>query len=99
TLRAEEGPLTVPIKYEITSNNVAFNREVVLEGLGVGLLPMALVGQDLQAGRLVRLLEEYEIVDGAAEVRLAYMSRTLVPARVRAFIDHTVEFIEECAVK
>jgi hypothetical protein len=27
------------------------------------------------------------------------MSRTLVPARVRAFIDHTVEFIEECAVK
>ena len=45
--------------------------------------------------RLVRLLGEHELLDTAAEVRLAYMSRSMVPARVRAFIDHAVAYFEE----
>ena len=93
--RAEGAPLVVPLRYEITSNNAAFNREVVLAGLGMGLLPLALVEDDLREGRLVRLLGDHEILDTAAEVRLAYMSRTMVPARVRAFIDHAVAYFEE----
>lgn len=95
TFRAEGEPLVVPLQYEITSNNAAFNREVVLAGLGMGLLPLALVEGDLREGRLVRLLGEHEILDTAAEVRLAYMSRTMVPARVRAFIDHAVAYFQE----
>ena len=35
-----------------------------------------------------------EIVDGAIEIRLAYSSRTLLPAKVRAFIEHAAEFFE-----
>lgn len=95
TFRADGAPLVVPLRYEITSNNAAFNREVVLAGLGMGLLPLALVEDDLREGRLVRLLGDHEILDTAAEVRLAYMSRTMVPARVRAFIDHAVAYFEE----
>ena len=95
TFRAEDVPLTVPLRYEITSNNAAFNREVVLAGHGMGLLPLALVDDDLREGRLIRLLGEHEILDTAAEVRLAYMSRTMVPTRVRAFIDHAVAHFQE----
>jgi DNA-binding transcriptional LysR family regulator len=86
--------MDIPINYEITSNNPIFNRDVVLEGFGVGLLPMTLVEQDLKTGRLVRLLEEYEITDTAAEVRLAYISRTLLPAKVTTFIDHAAGFFD-----
>ncbi|MBB3258683.1 DNA-binding transcriptional LysR family regulator [Paraburkholderia bannensis] len=94
TFRIERENVAVPIKYEIASNNPLFNRDIILEGFGVGLLPFALVEQDIKAGRLVRLLENFEIVDTAAEVRLAYIGRTLLPAKVRAFIDHTAEFFE-----
>ncbi|RYP55636.1 hypothetical protein DL771_012213 [Monosporascus sp. 5C6A] len=70
TFRAEGAPLVVPLRYEITSNNAAFNREVVLAGLGMGLLPLALVEDDLREGRLVRLLGDHEILDTAAEAWL-----------------------------
>ncbi|MGV2292295.1 LysR substrate-binding domain-containing protein [Trinickia sp. YCB016] len=95
TFRTEEEEVTVPIKYDIVSNNAVFNREMVLRGLGLGLLPLALVQPELQAGRLVRLLDEYEIMEESIEIRLAYATRTLLPAKVRAFIDHATGFYEE----
>ncbi|CAB3791290.1 HTH-type transcriptional regulator PgrR [Paraburkholderia ultramafica] len=95
TFRMDHENVAVPINYEIASNNPIFNRDIVLEGFGVGLLPVALVEQDIKAGRLVRLLEDFEIADTAAEVRLAYIGRALLPAKVRAFIDHTAEFFEQ----
>jgi len=92
--RVENETVAVPINYEIASNNPVFNRDVVLEGFGVALLPMSLVEQDIKTGRLVRLLERFEITDTVAEIRLAYIGRALLPAKVRAFIEHTVEFFE-----
>ncbi|WP_341318405.1 LysR family transcriptional regulator [Paraburkholderia sp. IMGN_8] len=94
TFRMDQQNVAVPINYEIASNNPIFNRDIILEGFGIGLLPITLVEQDLEAGRLVRLLQDFEIADTAAEVRLAYIGRALLPAKVRAFIDHTAEFFE-----
>ena len=94
TFRMDEADVEFPISYQITSNNPIFNRDVLLRGFGVGVLPITLVEQDLKTGRLVRLLEDFEIADTAAEVRLAYMGRTLLPPKVRAFIDHATEFFE-----
>ncbi|WP_341318439.1 LysR substrate-binding domain-containing protein [Paraburkholderia sp. IMGN_8] len=90
----EQESVAFPINYGITSNNPIFNRDILLEGFGVGVLPTPLVEQDIKAGRLVRLLEEFEIADTAAEVRLAYIGRALLPAKVRAFIDHATECFE-----
>lgn len=69
----------------------------MLQGFGVALLPITLVEHDIKAGRLIRLLEQFEIADTAAEVRLAYMGRTLLPPKVRAFIDHASQFFEDGA--
>ena len=86
--------ITVPLKADVTSNNAVLNRELVLEGFGLGVLPAALVRNELASGKLVSLLDDFEIVDGAIEIRLAYSSRTLLPAKVRAFIEHAAEFFE-----
>ncbi|MEX3900682.1 hypothetical protein [Paraburkholderia sp. BR10954] len=94
TFQIDHETVAVQIKYEIASNNPIFNRDIILEGYGVGLLPFALVAQDIKVGRLIRLPEGFEIVDTAAEVRLAYIGRTLLPTKVRAFIDHSAEFFE-----
>ncbi|KVD11337.1 LysR family transcriptional regulator [Burkholderia ubonensis] len=63
-------------------------------GIRLFLLPSPLVQDDLASGRLVRVLDSFRIVDDATELRLAYSSRTLLPAKVRAFIDHAVAFFD-----
>jgi DNA-binding transcriptional LysR family regulator len=90
-----QGAVEMPIRYDIASNSAAFNREMVMRGLGLGALAVPLVEEDIRAGRLVRLLEPFEIAEGAVEIRLAYNTRTLLPAKVRAFIDHASEFFVE----
>ncbi|MHB9841755.1 LysR family transcriptional regulator [Paraburkholderia terrae] len=97
TFRMQHEDVTVPINYEISSNNPVFNRDIILGGFGIGLLPETLVEQDIKTGRLIRLLEEFEIADTLAEVRLAYIGRAMLPAKVRAFIDHAAEFLEQRA--
>ncbi|WP_321956520.1 LysR family transcriptional regulator [Paraburkholderia bannensis] len=92
TFRIDGEDLTVPLKYEIASNNPEFNREMVLQGFGIGILPQGLVQTELDEGRLVTLLDDYPMSDMQIEIRLAYTSRTLLPAKVRAFIDHATEF-------
>ena len=94
TFRDGDEDVTVTMRYEVASNNPEFNREMVLEGFGIGVLPAALVAEELRTGRLVTLLDNYEIVNAAIEIRLAYNTRTLLPAKVRAFIDHATSFYE-----
>lgn len=97
TFRAGGEDVTVRLKYDIASNNPDFNRAMVLEGFGIGILPRPLVQRELATGQLVTVLDEFPIVDAQIEIRLAYASRTLLPAKVRAFIDHATEFFSDAA--
>ena len=95
TFRLDDRDLVVPLTYHVASNSPLFNREMVLEGLGIGAMPAALVQAELSSGKLVPILSDYEIVDGAIEIRLAYNSRALLPAKVRAFVEHAVAFFDK----
>lgn len=95
TFRVGNEDVQVELKHEVVSNNPEFNREMVLEGFGIGVLPLALVRTELETGRLVTVLDEYPIVDAQIEIRLAYTTRTLLPAKVRAFIDHATAFFDD----
>jgi DNA-binding transcriptional LysR family regulator len=97
TFRLGGQDLTVPLMYHVASNNPIFNREMVLEGFGIGAVPAALVQAELSSGRLIPILGDFEIVDGAVEIRLAYNSRILLPAKVRAFVEHAAAFFDKTA--
>ena len=58
-------------------------------GLGVALLAVPDVLPDLDSGRLVRLLPGWYADAGA--ISLYYASRTLLPAKTRAFVDLVAE--------
>ncbi|EDM79466.1 putative LysR family transcriptional regulator [Plesiocystis pacifica SIR-1] len=60
-------------------------RDATLAGLGIGYLPEFLVGEDLGAGRLVRLLPEIDA--GVAQIVALYPSKRMLEPRVRQFID------------
>jgi len=45
----------------------------------------------------VQLLDAFDLVEGAVEIRLAYTTRALLPAKVRAFVEHATEFFAQPA--
>jgi DNA-binding transcriptional LysR family regulator len=95
--RIENEELTIPLRFDVSSNSPAFNREMVLQGFGIGIVPVSLIENELASGTLVRLLADFELTDIGIEIRLAYSNRTLLPAKVRAFIDHATDFFERTA--
>lgn len=95
--RDGESELTVPLRFDVSSNSPVFNREMVLQGMGIGIVPRDLVEKELASGRLVRLLADFPLVGDSVEIWLAYSNRTLQPAKVRAFIDYSAAFFAERA--
>jgi DNA-binding transcriptional LysR family regulator len=92
--RMGEDELSVPLRFDVSSNSPAFNLEMVLQGFGIGAVPIALVENELASGQLVRLFTGLQLVNDSIEIQLAYSSRTLLPAKVRAFIDYAADFFE-----
>ncbi|MEC4597270.1 LysR substrate-binding domain-containing protein [Burkholderia vietnamiensis] len=65
-------------------------RQFALLGMGVAILPSYLIGSDIARGALVRLLPDFRLPQ--VEINIAYPSRRHLPAKVRTFIDHLVEY-------
>jgi DNA-binding transcriptional LysR family regulator len=64
-------------------------RAAVAADLGIGILPPYMVGDDLQQGRLVPLLRQFQVVPASA-IYLVYLPNRTLPLRVRALIDFLV---------
>ncbi len=61
-------------------------RRAALEGVGIGLLPGFLVRDDLDDGRLVRLLPKYRPIE--LSMNAIYPHRHHLSAKVRTFNRH-----------
>jgi DNA-binding transcriptional LysR family regulator len=86
-------PASVRISGNLVTNSGEALRRMVLEGAGVGLLAGFLVSDDLDAGRLVRLLPEYRPVE--LSMNAVYPHRHHLSAKVRTFIDMLVHHSAE----
>jgi DNA-binding transcriptional LysR family regulator len=79
----------IAIDSVIQANNGALLRQAALDGLGVTMLPHWLVGADLEAGRLVRVLGDYEVNPGTMDVGLyaLYQASRRGAQKIRVFVD------------
>ena len=77
--------VNIPISSTVISNNGELLRQCALAGMGIMIRPSFALGDDLAAGRLVRLLPHHEL--GRLTVVLVYPSRRLLSAKVRSFVD------------
>ena len=75
----------VPISSKVISNNGELLRQCALAGMGIMIRPSFALGDDLAAGRLLRLLPHHEL--GQLTVVMVYPSRRLLSAKVRSFVD------------
>lgn len=87
---AGEGETSVKVKGRLKVNNGDSLREAALAGRGIAHLPTFIVRDDVKAGRLVTLLDEYDDVTDGGVYAVYPASRNLSP-KVRVFIDFLVE--------
>ncbi|AKU95269.1 Transcriptional regulator, LysR family [Labilithrix luteola] len=76
---------TLPIAPVLVSEGVTSLRQALLEGLGVSVMPLWLIHDDLASGRLVRILPEWTAP--SIPLSVIHLAQRALPARIRAFLD------------
>ncbi|GAB7547771.1 LysR family transcriptional regulator [Cupriavidus sp. 8B] len=90
TRNGEEKTITVRSKLE--SNDGQVIRVAALEGLGILVQPKYIVYDDIVAGRLIPLLDDWDLP--RLTINIAFQSRRYLAAKVRLFIDYLVAHFE-----
>ena len=80
---------TIQVQGLLESNDGQILRAAALDGLGILVQPTYIVYDDMVAGRLVPVLDDWDLP--RLTVNLAYPSRKHLSAKVRTFIDFMVE--------
>jgi DNA-binding transcriptional LysR family regulator len=83
---------TVPIQGLLESNDGQVLRAAALSGLGILVQPSYIVYDDIVAGRLVPLLNDWDLP--RIQINIAYPNRRHLSAKVRSFIDFMVSEFE-----
>ena len=83
---------TVATKGLLESNDGQVLRAAALDGLGILVQPSYILYDDIVAGRLVPVLDDWDLP--RLTVNLAYPSRKHLSAKVRTFIDFIAEHFE-----
>jgi len=88
---------TVSVSGRMTSNELGVLVAAVEAHRGIAMLPRPLARAGLDAGRLEVVLPG--VLGARSAMRLVFLERRLMPAKVRAFIDHTVEAFRSYGVE
>ena len=86
-------PASVKVSGRLVTNSGEALRTAALQGGGICLAPGFMVHDDLEAGRLVRLLPEYRPIE--LSMNAVYPHRHHLSAKVRTFIDMLVHHSSE----
>ena len=81
--------MTVPLKPTIAFDDPEAMCQAAVLGMGVTQIVMAHALRHLESGALVRLLPQWYA--DAGPISIYYASRTLMPAKTRAFVDFVAE--------
>ncbi|HZZ02289.1 LysR family transcriptional regulator [Paraburkholderia sp.] len=83
---------SIALDPSFTVNSMIMQKQATLGAMGIALLPLEMVSDELRAGSLVRVLNDYTVLNGDVAVSLVYPSREFVPRKIREFIDLAVGY-------
>jgi DNA-binding transcriptional LysR family regulator len=90
--RDAEAKISVAVTGRVEANTPNAGAAAARAGLGFARLPRLLVEADIAAGRLVTLLDDYELQE--LGIYVVYPHRDRMPTKLRVFIDHLVGWFE-----
>jgi DNA-binding transcriptional LysR family regulator len=85
-----KGPEVIPLEPWLMVNDFIPLQRAAVDGLGIGLLESNLIAEDLAAGRLERVLPDYEFGPGGGLFAVYPATHHLTP-KVRAFVDFVAD--------
>lgn len=80
---------TITVQGLLESNDGQVLRQAALDGMGILVQPSYIVYDDIVAGRLVPILNDWDLP--RLQINIAYPSRKHLSAKVRSFIDFMVD--------
>jgi DNA-binding transcriptional LysR family regulator len=75
----------------LSATSCAMVRTAALAHMGIAVLPVPFVAEDLAKGALVRVLGRFQICGGLRQITMLYSGRNYLSMKVRSFIDFTVD--------
>jgi DNA-binding transcriptional LysR family regulator len=75
----------------LSATSSALVRKAALQHMGVALLPREFIKEDIDQGRLVALLESFQINGGPSSLAIVYSGRNYLSIKVRSFVDFVVD--------
>jgi DNA-binding transcriptional LysR family regulator len=90
--RKEDKTSVVKIKPLLDANDGQILRLAAIDGMGILVQPKYIVYDDLAAGRLVSVLDDWDLP--RLTMNIAFQTRAHMPAKARLFIDALVERFE-----
>lgn len=90
--KTEQGYKIIPVSGRMQANVADAIRIAALNGLGLVMLPIYIVGRDIEKGRLVSVLDKY--VSLPLDIHAVYPHRKYLSAKVRIFMDFLQSWLE-----
>lgn len=87
--KSSEGAVSVKVEGTIVANDGQLICQAARDGLGILAQPTYIIEDDLDSGRLVRVLDDWDLP--RLTMNIAYPSKSFIPLRTRLFIDFLVE--------
>ncbi len=87
--RRDDEEAVVKVEGTILANDGQLICQAARDGLGILAQPTYIIQDDLEAGRLVRVLDDWDLP--RLTMNVAYPSKSFVPVRTRLFIDFLVD--------
>lgn len=92
TWQVEKGGerLSLKVKGSVVANNSEMLRQTAINSGGLIMMPSWLVGEDLKAGRLTRVLSDWTVGHGDTDtaIHAVYLPNRRGSKKVTAFVDH-----------
>jgi DNA-binding transcriptional LysR family regulator len=85
------GVQKITVSSILSATSSAAVRSAALANMGIALLPIPLVADDIAKARLVPLLDRYQINGGPQHIALVYYERRCLTAKVSSFIDFVLD--------
>jgi DNA-binding transcriptional LysR family regulator len=89
TSASDAAPLPTRVEARLRVEEFGVSLAAALEGMGIAQVPLFLASQDLEAGRLLRLMPAHEAAGQRAWI--VFPASRVPPRRVRALVDFAVE--------
>lgn len=93
TFSRHEEQRTINVRSTLESNDGQVLRAAALKGMGILVQPKYIVYDDIVAGKLVPVLDDWDLP--RLTVNIAFQTRTHLPARVRLFIEFLVDHFHQ----